>query len=192
MLVKIEKEFTLDMKSMREYSYKEYGYDGVDLEDAFWKDSNKYYVNAYEEDRLIGTSRFIGRPMPFEKYFTGQSVSDHDYELGRLCIVGSNPLIKYKILVELIKKVICLGLVLNANDIYTGAKPPGDLIYTALAGFKEVEIPAAAYPPASNKEIIMLKLNMKSEYEASNRSKFKATKEQLLEVENILKTLNNS
>lgn len=87
-----------------------------------------------------------------------------------MAIKTINPIKKYRILSEIIKKVIAICIYYDCNKIFTGAKYPADIVYNKLAGFVKASEPFA-YPPA-DKDIFLLALDFKKEYNERKRGVF--------------------
>lgn len=186
MFIKIEHKFTDDIKELRQKSYSEYDYNGIDEIDKSLGPNHKWYINCYnKKGDLIGSSRLVRKHMPFKLHFGEVETAHNDFELGRLCIDDNfGPTEKMNILTKIAKTVIGICLAQNCSKLFASAKCPNNFIYKRLAGFEQISKPQA-YPPFT-KGIYLLALDFQKEYNNRKKKLFDLTEEFVNSIKNQL------
>jgi len=188
--IKIEKHFTHDIKKLRQDSYSDYNWDGIDDVDKI-SSSNKWYINAYENDKLAGTIRVMKGILPLEAHYSTADLNNYviqknDFEIGRLALVGHNPLKKYHILIAMVRKLAAICIIENCNKLFTSSRRNTILLYDTLIGFKVIS-QGKAYPPL-DANIFVLAVDFQEEYNRRTSDMYnlsdeyiEATRQEMLE-----------
>ena len=171
-MIKISTKMTPDIIDLRKKCYAQYDYIGYDWAD--YRVREIIHIKAIQNDKLVGSGRIVfGPTLPCGLIYNLSDLEIRDFEVGRTCIDPDikNPIVKYKILSEMIKKTIAVCLLTDCNRLFTGANACNSFLYKNLVGFEEVAGPEA-YTPCKEKKISLLALNFDKEYTQRKRGFF--------------------
>lgn len=191
-MIKISRKINQETIQLRKVCYKAYNYGGFDGVD--YRTKEIIHLRYEENNKLLGSGRIVFGPhLPFKHYYPEIETQIRDFEIGRTCVDPEiiNPIGKYKILSELVKKTIAICILTECNRLFTGASSCNSFLYKNLVGFEQIFDPEA-YPPCNEKKIYLLALNFGKEYNDRKRGIFNLSEEYILKTKNEINEIGMS
>lgn len=118
---------------------------------------------CYDDDKLVGSFRLsFGERLQFTRYWSDIVPQEFAVEFSRLVIEPSitNPLKRYSILFEMVKRAATVAAAIDAPAVYTTADPKLLGTYKRLFGLSEASPTLMAIPPGKEENIAILHLTL--------------------------------